>query len=334
MSQVQPLIALRSAWGVTLAERTLGHFFANLARLIGSGTSIPASLIASSKALDPELESICASIEPRLRAGVALHEALAPYHLRFPELVIPVLEVGEVSGTLDDACDRLAKTFQAIDGYRRRYRDVAIEPIKVIAGVTLFKVVFSLGASPVQMLQIAATTVAQLTVAYLLLRLIHRNLWRWPALHRLVDKIHLAIPHVGAIERNLATARWARSFATMWHAGVPISRALDVSSRSTLNAYYEACLQKAVAATRQGSSLTESLEHVELTPKHLLPLLKVGEETARFGEALDRYVDVLEDEALVKAQQESVSAMLIGYLLAGLFAVMIAFGASLPWLTS
>lgn len=333
MAQVQPLTALRSAWGVTLSERTLGHFFANMARLVGSGTSIPASLIGSSKALDPELESICASIEPRLRAGVALHETLLPYRLRFPELVIPVLEVGEVSGTLDSACDRLAKTFQAIDGYRVRYRDVAIEPIKVIAGVTLFKVVFSLGASPLEMLKIAATTAAELTLVYILLRLAYRNLWRWPALHRLVDKMHLAIPHVGAIERNLATARWARSFATMWHAGVPISRALDVSSRSTLNAYYEQVLQKAVVLTRQGSSLTESLEHVELTPLHLLPLLKVGEDTARFGEALDRYVDVLEDEALVKAQQESMSALLIGYLLAGLLAVMIAFGVSMPWLT-
>lgn len=333
MVQVQPLTALRSAWGVTLSERTLGHFFANMARLVESGTSIPASLIASSKALDPELESICASIEPRLRAGVALHEALVPNRLRFPELVIPVLEVGEVSGTLDTACARLAKTFQAIDGYRLRYRDVAIEPIKVIAGVTLFKVVFSLGASPVEMLKIAATTAAELTLVYILLRLAYRNLWRWPALHRLIDKIHLAIPHVGAIERNLATARWARSFATMWHAGVPISRALDVSSRSTLNAYYEQVLQKAVVLTRQGSSLTESLEDVELTPRHLLPLLKVGEDTARFGEALDRYVDVLEDEALVKAQQESMSAILIGYLLAGLLAVMIAFGVSMPWLT-
>lgn len=333
MAQLQPLTALHSAWGATLSERTLAHFFANLARLIGSGTSIPASLISSSKSLDPELELICASIEPRLRAGVALHEALGPYRLRFPEMVIPIIEVGEVSGTLDSACDRLAKTFQAIDGYRVRYRDVAIEPIKVIAGVTLFKVVFSLGVSPIDMLKIAATTAAELTLVYILLRLAYRNLWRWPALHRLVDKIHLAIPHVGAIERNLATARWARSFATMWHAGVPVSRALDVASRSTLNAYYEQALQKAVVLTRQGSSVTESLEGIELTPRHLLPLLKVGEETARFGEALDRYVDVLEEEALVKAQQESMSAMVIGYLLAGLFALMIAFGVSLPWLT-
>lgn len=333
MSQGPSLTALRSAWGITIPERTLSPFFANLSRLIGSGTSIPASLIAASKGLDPEVETLCASIEPRLRAGVALHEALSPYRLRFPEMVVPILEVGEVSGTLDTACDRLAKTFQAIDGYRVRFRDVALEPIKLIAGVVLFKVLFSFSPNVLDLLILAATTTAQLTLAYVLLRAVYRSLWRWPALHLLVDKIHLAIPHIGAVERNLATARWARSFATMWHAGVPISRALDVASRSTLNAYYEQALQKAVVLTRQGSSVTESLEGIELTPRHLLPLLKVGEETARFGEALDRYVDVLEEEALVKAQQESMSAMVIGYLLAGLFALMIAFGVSMPWLT-
>lgn len=329
----QALTGLRSAWGSTISERTLGHFFYNIERLIASGTSIPASLIAASKGLDSELQTICESVEPRLRAGVALFEALTPYRRRFPEVVLPVIEVGEVSGTLDDACGRLAKMFQAIDGYRLRYRDVAIEPIKVIAGGVIFKIMFSMGASPTQLLIIAATTFAELLLAYILLRLIYKNLWRWPKLHRLVDKIHLAIPHIGAVERNLATARWARSFATMWHAGVPLTRALDVSSRSTLNAYYEEQLQQAVLLTREGKSLTESLDGIELTPRHLLPMLKIGEETARFGEALDRYVDVLEEEALVKAQQESTAAMVLAYLIAGLCALLIVFGVSLPWLT-
>ncbi len=333
MSQTDALVALRSAWGATLSERKLGHFFANMARLIGSGTAIPTALTTASKGLDAELAEICSSIEPRLMNGVALHQALGPYRLRFPEMVIPVIEVGEVSGTLDDACLRLAKTFQAIDGYKARFKGVALEPVKVIAGGILFRVMFAVGAGPMALLQIAVATLIELLSVYVGLRIIQRNLWRWPKLHVLVDKIHLAIPHVGAIERSLATARWARSFATMWHAGVPVSQALDVASRSTLNAYYEQSLQRSVVLTRTGKSVTESLEGIELTPRHLLPLLKVGEETARFGEALDQYVDVLEEEALIKAQQESNAAMVTVYLIAGLIVLLIAFGVPMPsWL--
>ncbi len=333
MAQVDALIALRSAWGATISDRKLGHFFANSARLVGSGIAIPTALITASRGLDPELEAICVAMEPRLMNGVALHLALVPYRLRFPEMVVPVIEVGEVSGTLDDACSRLAKVFQAIDGYKARFKGVALEPVKVIAGGVLFRVLFAVGSGPLALVQIALFTIVELLALYVGLRMIRRNLWRWPRLHVLVDKIHLAIPHVGAIERSLATARWGRSFATMWHAGVPVSQALDVASRSTLNAFYEAELQRSVVLTRAGKSVTESLEGIELTPRHLLPLLKVGEETAKFGEALDQYVDVLEEEALLKAQQEATAAMVMVYLIAGLIIVLIAFGVPMPtWL--
>jgi type II secretory pathway component PulF len=324
--------SVRSAFGATISERTLGHFFANLARMIGSGVAIPTAVKAASAGLGDELPGIAEAVEPKMRSGTPLHLALVPFRNRFPEVVLPVLEVGEVSGTLDDACLRLARLFQEINGFNARFKGVAIEPIKVILAGVMFKTFFAVLGGPWVALQVAVWTAVELIAVYLILRLLQRNLWRWPALHVLVDKVHLAIPHVGAIERNLGSARWARSFATMWHAGVPISQSLDVSSRSTLNAYYERELQRAVAGTRAGKSLTESLEGIELTPQHLLPLLKVGEETARFGDALDKFVEVLEDEALVKAQQEAQAAMVIGYLIVGLIVLLIAFGAPIPFL--
>lgn len=323
------LASLRAAWGATIPERVLGHFFANFARLIGSGIIISESVLTASRGLDKELQGICEAIAPRLQNGVPLHEALEPYRLRLPEMTIPVLEVGEVSGTLDDACSRLAGAFQKMDGFDKRWEDVAVEPKKFILAGVMFSLLFAVGSDLWGVVRVAVVTAVQLTLVYLVFRFLMSNRHRWPKFHVLTDKIHLAIPHVGAIERNLATARWGRSFATMWHAGVPVSQALDVSSRSTLNAYYEQQMRYAVQLTRQGVGVSEALSHIELTPRHLLPLLKVGEETAQFGEALDKFVEALEDEALVKAQQETTAAVLTIYLVAGFIVLMMALGVRL-----
>lgn len=324
--------ALRNVWGLTIPERRLAIFFESLGHLISTGVSIPESLLKASAMIDDELASICRVTAPKLREGVPLHQALEPYRQRFPEMVLPILEVGEVSGTLDDAAYRLGKVFHQIDGFSKKFKDVKIEPLKVAGGAIFFRCVFAAGTDPMQILKLAVITVVEVFVTYGIYRYVHRNLYRWRKLHILVDKIHLAIPHVGAIERSVASARWARSFGTMWNAGVPISQALEVSSRSSLNAYYEVQIMKAAELTRQGKGLAESLSTMELTPRHLLPILSIGEKSADFGKALDVFVDAMEEEAIVKAQQESQAAMLTMYLIMAFLAALLALGTSLPGL--
>jgi type II secretory pathway component PulF len=320
----------RSIRGATIPERALGLFFHNFARLIGTGHPFPTSLINAAKGIDEELLAICEQVAPKMQNGMPLFQALVPFRSRFPELTIPVLEVAEVSGTLEGASERLSKAFSSFDNFQSRFHDVALDPVKIILGAVMFKVIFAVGLPPIEVLRLALFTAAQVAFLVFLVRMLYRFLHHDRRFHILVDKIRLAIPHSGAIQRNLASARWARSFATMWHAGVPISQALDVASRSSLNAYYEMHIQKAVALTRQGKSLAESLEGIELTPQHLLPILRVAETTAEFGKALDQYVNALEEEALQKAAQESMAAMVTGYIMAGLMAALIAFGVPVP----
>jgi type II secretory pathway component PulF len=112
-----------------------------------------------------------------------------------------------------------------------------------------------------------------------------------------VDKISLALPYVGVVERNVAAVRWARSFSTLWQAGVPVSAALRISARSTLNAYYERAIRKAEDDTLAGRSLAESLAGTQLLPAHLLTVIAAGEESGRLGEALDHFITALQAEA-------------------------------------
>ncbi len=321
---------LRGLWGGTLSERKLGLFFGNLQRYISSGAPLSSSVVSAAAGLGDELQCIAQALEEPLRRGVSFHQAFVPYRHSLPEMTLPVLETGVVSGTLDDACGLLARAFMRIDEFSVKFKRVAVEPGKIIAGAAALRMVFSVGSPLDHVFLSALSAAAEAALVLFALFTGYRLMRRWPAGLVLVDKIHLAIPHVGAVARNLATARWVRAFATMWHAGVPISQALDVASRSTLNAYYEREMQKAVRLTRQGVSLSESLRGIELTPQHFLPLLHAGEVSGRFAEALDGYVEALEDEAIVKAQQEANTAMVVVYLGAGLMTFLIAMAAFTP----
>lgn len=320
----------RSVSSKTIPERALGLFFHSFARLIGSGHPFPTSFVNAARGLDQELYEICEQVAPKMQNGMPLYQALVPFRSRFPELTIPVLEVAEVAGTLEGASERLSRAFSSFDNFQTRFHDVALDPIKITLGAVMFKVMFSMDKTALEIVQIAAVTVIKVGLMVFLIRLLYRFLHRYRKFHVLVDQIRLAIPHLGAIQRNRASARWARSFATMWHAGVPISPALDVASRSSLNAYYETQIQKAVVLTRQGKSLADSLEGIELTPRHLIPILRVAETTAEFGKALDQYVESLEVEAIQKAAQESTAAMVVWYLIIGFLAFLMAIGAEAP----
>ena len=119
---------------------------------------------------------------------------------------------------------------------------------------------------------------------------------------------------LGAL-RNLAAARWGRSFATLYNAGVPISTALEVSASSALNARYERALRLAAQRTRAGRSLAESLATTQLLPGQLLQIIATGEMTGDLGICLERFAAELESEAFTKATQEFVFIVSVGKLI-------------------
>ena len=306
---------LRPLFGDTIPRAALGAFFGHVAALLGSGAAIDTALTRAARMSDPELQWISARIAPSLQRGVRLSVALAPYKNRFPEIVLPVLEVGEVAGTMEGAAWRLERAFAQSAALDRKIAHAVFSPWLAILGLSLFSVISGLSASLSAMLMKFAVTLATLTGYYLGGRLLCRLLFRWQALRLLVDTIKLAVPQMGTVTRNLAMARWGRSFATLWNSGVSISLALEVSSRSALNAHYERAFLRAARLTRQGKTLRDSLASTDLLPGYLLDILATGETTGNLGDSLERFATILEDEAFNKASQQFMTFVAVGQII-------------------
>lgn len=297
-------VRMRAAVGETLPQSTMAFFFTSFAMMLASGAPVAYSLQRAAHGLDPELERICETIAPRLRAGASLPDVLRPYSSRFPDMVLPILEVGDASGSMEGAARRLAAAFSTGSAIERKFGFGVYDPRLAIAALTLVNVIFSFIPVWTYLLIFAAVNYIAWSFAFFCARIVSRWLMRWRWLRLQIDCIKLALPRVGGVLRNLAMARWARSFATLWNAGVPVSHALEISSRSALNAYYERRLLLAAAETRHGRTIRDTLASTQLLPPYLLGVIAAGETSGELGVALEHLAAEMENDAYAKSIQE------------------------------
>ncbi len=302
----------RSLLGYTIPQKTLGLFFDSVAVLLHTGVSLPQALLRSSLLGEPELRQVCEAVASALDRGASLADAFRRHAHRFPPLVLPLLEVGEMSGSLEAASRRLAYNFNAGAAMERRFKTDVFNPWLIVLALGLLRGFQMINQPFLDILRAVASTLFTLAMWYLGGRLAVRGLMSWPWLRLQVDTVKVALPHMGTVVRNLAAARWARSFATLWGAGVAISPALEVSSRSALNAYYERAIQRAARETRHGRPLHESLGGTQLLPACLIGILATGEMSGNLAEGLERLAADLEDEAFHRASQEMMTMVVAG----------------------
>jgi len=309
---------IRTLLGFTIPTDSLAMFFEGISFYLRSGRSVADTVLReATSGVDPELRRICAAIAPRLSGGASLCSCLRPYERRFPPIVLSILEVGEVSGGLADAAQRLSDTFQQTTSFARKFRQNVYNPTYILIILCIFKFAFMvahksmklqpdrpIAATALYITAGVASTAIQLVLTYLIGRCVLLNLYRWQSVRYFVDTVKLALPRLGIVTRNLSAARWARSFAVLWAAGVNISTALEVSSRSALNAPYERALRQAALHTRQGMPLSQSLARTQLLPTHLLSVIVTCEEAGQLDNGLLILATDMERDALARAMEE------------------------------
>jgi type IV pilus assembly protein PilC len=323
------LTLVRSALGAPIPDAALALFFDGMAVLLRSGVSIGEVLRQGGvSGYDPELRALCAEVAPKVNNGASLCACLRPYASRFPRIVLPFLEVGEASGGLEDTARRMADTFKQTASAERAFKMSVYDPRLVLLALGLIVFIKGvLGAVsstakslplPDVMLAVgmnAIEAVAGVVAVFFVGRTVSRHLYRWEPSRLFVDSVKLAVPGFGGVSRRLSAARWARSFATLWGAGVAISNALEISSASALNAHYERELRAAARLTHQGKSLSQCLSQTHLLPSNLLAVIHTSETTGRLDYGLVRLAADMERDALSRAIQEMNRLAIAGYVL-------------------
>ncbi|HTP66835.1 MAG TPA: type II secretion system F family protein, partial [Geobacteraceae bacterium] len=127
---------------------------------------------------------------------------------------------------------------------------------------------------------------------------IHRRLMRHEDFCRRQDRFLLRLPLAGGVWQRLILSRFAKVLGLLLVSGVPVIRAMDITSAVLVNREYRAFLARVRDDLIEGRSLSASLEKSRLFPPLLVHMIAVGEKSgelekmlARAGEAFEKEFD-------------------------------------------
>lgn len=143
---------------------------------------------------------------------------------------------------------------------------------------------------------------------------IHKNS---PAVQKRVDALLLKLPIFGEIIRKATIARWARTTATLFTAGVPLVEILDSVAGAAGNIIYEEATHEIRSKVNQGISLTSAMQATDVFPNMVVQMASIGEEAGSLDDMLNKVAEFYEDEvdnavAMLSSLMEPIIMVVLG----------------------
>lgn len=290
---------------------------------------------------NPRFKEIIASLIDLMEGGGVFSEALAQYPKVFDAMFVSLVSAGETSGTLSEVFANLTGILKWQDELAEQTKKLLMYPMFVgtaVLGVTLFLMIYLVPKLVGFILSMGHTmpfhtraliAVSGFFVAYWYVILLAPPLFallvryaaaRSPRVRYMLDRCKLRIWMVGPILKKILLSRFAKSFAMLYKAGIPVLRSLDISAGVTGNAFLQAGIEQARNQIREGGGISTSFESAGLFPTLVVRMLKVGESTGELDRGMlnvsyfyDR--DIKETIGKVQASIEPVMTVILGGIL-------------------
>lgn len=304
----------------------------------------------SEMSADSVMTEILSNIASTVESGKPLTTAFGQHPRFFSGLFVSMVHVGENTGKLDEAFNQLSSYLDLEFETKKRIKVSTRYPMVVLGVVSVALVIVNVFIIPV-FAKIFKDFKAELpwptqiliamshffvTYWWLILIVVVLAAWgtriylRTPAGEYRWDYLKLRIPWVGKILQYSLLARFARSFAVMFRAGVPIVQVLHVVTQAVGNAYIARHIQTIQERTEAGDPLSRSVAATKLFTPLILQMIAVGEETGSIDTMLLQVAEFYEREVdySLRRLSDAIEPTLI-LMIAGMVLVL-ALGIFLP----
>jgi type IV pilus assembly protein PilC len=304
--------------GSTISARDIAIFSRQLATMMQSGVPMVTSFeIIAGGQKNPRMKAMLDDVRASIEGGSTLHEALSKHPVQFDELYRNLVKAGEGAGVLDTVLDTIASYKENIETLKGKIKKALFYPAVVIAVAILvsaillifvvpqFQQVFkSFGADlPAFTLMIIAASDFMIGYWWLLLILgvgagiaFVQGKKRSPSFAHFLDRLILKIPVIGQIMHNSAIARFSRTLAVTFKAGVPLVEALDTVAGACGNVVYEKAVYRIRDDVSVGYPLNIAMRQVNLFPHMVIQMTAIGEEAGALDTMLYKVAEFYEQE--------------------------------------
>lgn len=335
--------------GKKITDKDITLFTRQLATMMKAGVPLLQSFdIVAKGHSNPAVAKLIQDIRTDVETGSSLNQAFRKFPLYFDHLFCNLVAAGEQAGILEDLLTRLAVYKEKTQAIKGKIKSAMFYPISVLVVafivtsvimiwvVPAFKEVFkSFGADlPAPTLFVMALSDYFVKYWYLIFGSIGAGLYlffqswkRSVEMQRVMDRLLLQAPVFGEVIRKATIARWTRTLATMFAAGVPLVESLDSVGGASGNSIYADATKKIQTEVSTGTSLTVAMQNAAVFPSMVTQMVAIGEESGALDQMLSKVADFYEAE--VDDAVESLSSLMeplimaiLGVLIGGLVVAM------------
>ncbi|MDR2187530.1 MAG: type II secretion system F family protein [Azonexus sp.] len=340
---------LRFKKGGKVKEKDIAIFTRQLATMMRAGVPLLQAFdIVGRGHGNPAVGKLLLDIKADVETGSSLSQAFRKFPLYFDALYCNLVAAGEQAGILDTLLDRLATYKEKMLAIKSKIKSALFYPTSVIIVafiitavimifvIPAFKEVFSNFGADLPAPTLVVIGISDFFVAYwwaifggigLGLFFFFQSWKRSEKMQIVMDRLLLRLPIFGDIIRKAVIARWTRTLATMFAAGVPLVESLDSVGGAAGNYVYKAATKKIQSEVATGTSLTISMQNVNLFPNMVTQMVAIGEESGALDSMLSKVADFFDQEvddavAAMSSLMEPIIMVVLGVLIGGMIIAM------------
>ncbi|MBB5610721.1 MULTISPECIES: type II secretion system F family protein [unclassified Janthinobacterium] len=337
--------ARRHAPGKAITHKDIALFTRQLSTMMAAGVPLLHAFdIAGKGHAKPAITELMADLRHDIEAGSSLQQAFRQFPKLFDSLYCSLLAAGEQAGIVQELLARLATHQEKSIALRRQLRGAIMYPLAIVFVaifitaiimswvVPAFRQVFDSFGAPLPLPTLMVMAISAFLVRYwlamlaalaLLGLLLHLAWRRSPALRTQLQLQALRLPLFGPLLRRAAIARWTRTLAAMFAAGVPLLDSLALVGAASNHPLYQDATLRIEREIRAGGSLALAMDHSGVFPELLTQLALIGEESGVLDTMLTRAADIIEAEiaatvTILSSLLEPALMVVLGVLVGGL----------------
>jgi type IV pilus assembly protein PilC len=309
---------LFGAAGKAVSAKDISFFSRQMATMMKSGVPIVSALeIIGSGHKNPRMKKLVDGIRTDIEGGSSLYEAISKHPVQFDELYRNLVRAGEGAGVLETVLDTVATYKENIEALKGKIKKALFYPAMVVAVAIIvsaillifvvpqFEEVFSGFGAELPAFTQLIVGMSRFTVSYWWLMLLVAGgafatfiylYKRSPKMQHTMDRLILKVPVIGEIMNNSSIARFARTTAVTFKAGVPLVEALGIVAGATGNKVYEEAVLRMRDDVSVGYPVNMAMKQVNIFPHMVVQMTAIGEEAGALDTMLFKVAEYYEQE--------------------------------------
>ena len=334
-----------------ISETDLVLFTRQLATMVDAGLPLVSALTALYEQADPKkqagLRRIIGEVSALVQQGDSFFEAISKHPSVFNRLYTSMVKAGESGGLLSEILDRLASFLESAARLKKKVKSAMTYPVIVLCiafSITTFLIVRVVPVFGEIFADFGAKLPAPTQFLLDLSALIRGN-WYFIAAamagaffgiktflktergRQLWDQYKLKLPVFGMLVHKICLTRFARTFAQLIRAGVPILEVMSIVGDTSGNYVVEQAIKRVSSDVEKGDHLTSALSREPIFPPMLVRMVGAGEQTGKIDAMLEKMADFWDEEieatlAALTSLIEPLLIVVLGVIVGGIVIAM------------